>query len=70
MNQIAVLGAGTMGQGIAWALAAAGKEVILFDIYLEYCERAVKSITKSLAKQEEKSKAGTVDAVTGRTSAW
>ncbi|MFA7077131.1 MAG: 3-hydroxyacyl-CoA dehydrogenase NAD-binding domain-containing protein, partial [Syntrophomonas sp.] len=25
-----MLGAGTMGQGIAWALAAAGKKVVLY----------------------------------------
>lgn len=67
-NKIAVMGAGTMGQGIAWALAAAGKDVILFDIKQEFCERAVKAIGKSLAKQEEKGKvpAGTADAVIGK----
>ncbi len=68
LNKIAVMGAGTMGQGIAWALVAAGKEVILFDIYLEYCDRAVKAIGKSLLKQEERGKvpAGTADSLTGR----
>ncbi len=68
LNKIAVMGAGTMGQGIAWALAAAGKEVILFDIYPEYCDRAIKAIGKSLAKQEEKGKvpAGTAEAITAK----
>jgi 3-hydroxybutyryl-CoA dehydrogenase len=68
LNKIAVMGAGTMGQGIAWALAAAGKEVILFDIYPEYCDKAIKSIGKSLAKQEEKGKvpAGAADAITAK----
>ena len=70
-NNVALLGAGTMGQGIAWALAAAGKEVILFDIYPEYCDKAIKSIgaiKKGLTKAEEKGKAapGTADAVVGR----
>ncbi|MDD4776549.1 MAG: 3-hydroxyacyl-CoA dehydrogenase NAD-binding domain-containing protein [Syntrophomonas sp.] len=68
MNKIAVMGAGTMGQGIAWALAAAGKEVILFDIYPEYCDRAITAIGKSLAKQEERGKvaAGTAEAITAK----
>ncbi|MEA4925640.1 MAG: 3-hydroxyacyl-CoA dehydrogenase NAD-binding domain-containing protein [Syntrophomonadaceae bacterium] len=68
MNKIGLLGAGTMGQGIAWAMAAAGKEVILYDIKQEFCDRAVSVIGKSLAKAEEKGKlpAGTKDAVLGK----
>ncbi|MGS0765721.1 3-hydroxyacyl-CoA dehydrogenase family protein [Syntrophomonas curvata] len=67
-NKIGLLGAGTMGQGIAWALAAAGKEVIIYDIKEEFCQKAVAVIGKSLAKAEEKGKApaGTKDAVVSR----
>jgi len=67
-NKIGLLGAGTMGQGIAWALAAAGKEVIIYDIKEEFCQKAVSVIGKSLAKAEEKGKApaGTKDAVVGK----
>lgn len=67
-NKIGLLGAGTMGQGIAWALAAAGKEVIIYDIKEEFCQKAVAVIGKSLAKAEEKGKApaGTKDAVISR----
>lgn len=67
-NKIGLLGAGTMGQGIAWALAAAGKEVIIYDIKEEFCQKAVAVIGKSLAKAEEKGKApaGTKDAVVGK----
>ena len=32
VNKVAVLGAGTMGMGIAWAVAGAGKKVVLYDI--------------------------------------
>jgi len=65
INTIAMLGAGTMGQGITWALAAAGKKVILYDIKQEFVDRAINAIGKSLAKAEEKGKAapGTKDTV-------
>jgi len=70
INKIAMLGAGTMGQGIAWSLAAAGKKVVLFDIKQEFIDRAINAIGKSLAKAEEKGKAapGTKDAVIGNIS--
>ncbi|MEA4926950.1 MAG: 3-hydroxyacyl-CoA dehydrogenase NAD-binding domain-containing protein [Syntrophomonadaceae bacterium] len=67
INKIGMLGAGTMGQGIAWAFAAAGKKVVLYDIKYEFVERAIHSIGNKLAKAEEKGKAapGTRDAVVG-----
>jgi 3-hydroxybutyryl-CoA dehydrogenase len=70
INKIAVLGAGTMGQGIAWVLAAAGKKVVVFDIKQEFIDRAVNSIGKSLTRAEEKGKAapGTKDAVLNNIS--
>ncbi|MDD2510257.1 MAG: 3-hydroxyacyl-CoA dehydrogenase NAD-binding domain-containing protein [Syntrophomonas sp.] len=67
INKIAMLGAGTMGQGIAWALAAVGKKVVLYDIKQEFVDRAIAAIGKSLAKAEERGKAapGTKDTVIG-----
>lgn len=67
-NNVALLGAGTMGQGIAWAIAAAGKNVILYDIDIKFVDKAIATIKKGLLKAEEKGKAeaGTADAVTGR----
>lgn len=67
-NNVALLGAGTMGQGIAWAIAAAGKNVILYDIDIKYVDKAINTIKKGLLKAEEKGKAaaGTADAVVGR----
>ncbi|HBK53145.1 MAG TPA: 3-hydroxybutyryl-CoA dehydrogenase [Syntrophomonas wolfei] len=67
INKIAMLGAGTMGQGIAWALAAVGKKVVLYDIKQEFVDRAIAAIEKSLAKAEERGKAapGTKDTVVG-----
>ena len=67
INKIAVLGAGTMGMGIAWAVAAAGKKVVLYDIKMEIVEKTISRIGKGLAKAEEKGKApaGAKDFVTG-----
>ncbi|MDD2509897.1 MAG: 3-hydroxyacyl-CoA dehydrogenase NAD-binding domain-containing protein [Syntrophomonas sp.] len=67
-NNVALLGAGTMGQGIAWAIAAAGKNVILYDIDMKFVDKAIGAIKKGLARAEEKGKAapGTADAVVGR----
>jgi len=54
INQVAVLGAGTMGMGIAWSVAAAGKKVVLYDIQAEIVHRCITNIAKGLAKAEEK----------------
>jgi 3-hydroxybutyryl-CoA dehydrogenase len=54
INKVAVLGAGTMGMGIAWAFAGAGKKVVLYDIKKEFSDKALERIGKGLAKAEEK----------------
>ncbi len=63
INKIAVLGAGTMGTGIVWAFAAAGKEVIVYDIVQEVVDRCIANVKKGVAKQEDKGQvpAGTAD---------
>jgi 3-hydroxybutyryl-CoA dehydrogenase len=53
---VAVLGAGTMGNGIAQVFAQAGHPVILRDLSQPILERALASIDKSLAKLAEKGK--------------
>ncbi len=50
MHTIAVLGAGTMGHGIAQVAAACGYRVILRDTEQEALIRAVQAIEKNLAK--------------------
>ncbi|MGB9178634.1 MAG: 3-hydroxyacyl-CoA dehydrogenase family protein [Pyrinomonadaceae bacterium] len=50
VETIAVLGAGTMGHGIAQTAAAAGYPVILRDIDRDALERAVQSIERNLDK--------------------
>ncbi|MDD3894866.1 MAG: 3-hydroxyacyl-CoA dehydrogenase NAD-binding domain-containing protein, partial [Syntrophomonadaceae bacterium] len=70
INKIAVLGAGTMGMGIAWAVAGAGKEVILYDIKQEIVDKTIARIGKGLARAEEKGQApaGAKDFVLGKIS--
>jgi 3-hydroxybutyryl-CoA dehydrogenase len=67
INKIAVLGAGTMGMGIAWAVAGAGKKVVLYDLTQEIVDKTLARIGKGLARAEEKGQApaGAKDFVTG-----
>ena len=54
IKQIFVVGAGTMGNGIAQVAATSGYQVTLMDIIPEQLERAKSSIYKSTAKLLEK----------------
>ncbi len=49
MNEIiGVIGAGTMGNGIAQTAASHGYEVVMYDVKPEFIERGVQNIAKSL----------------------
>ena len=50
IKNIAVIGAGTMGNGIAQVCATSGYEVTLIDIYPDQLEQALASIAKSVDK--------------------
>ena len=50
MRRVAVLGAGTMGHGIAQAAAAAGFEVTLRDVTEELVAKGLRSIESTLSK--------------------
>ena len=65
---VAVLGAGTMGNGIAQVFAQHGHTVTLRDLNQEILDRALANISKSLTKLEEKQKipAGSREAAVGR----
>ncbi|MBN2492668.1 MAG: 3-hydroxybutyryl-CoA dehydrogenase, partial [Planctomycetes bacterium] len=67
-KQVAVIGSGTMGNGIAQVFAMHGSAVQLIDIDVKFLERAVGAISKSVGKLAEKGKiaAGDVDAILGR----
>jgi len=53
IRRIAVLGAGTMGHGIAQVAAAAGYEVVMRDVNTDALARGVQSIERNLAKAIE-----------------
>lgn len=50
MNKIGVIGAGTMGQGIANAFASNGYDVTVCDIKLEWAQGGIDKIAKKLDK--------------------
>lgn len=56
MKKVMVLGAGTMGSGIAQVVAGAGYEVILRDISREFIDAGINKIDKSLARLVGKEK--------------
>ncbi len=56
IKKIGVVGAGTMGHGIAQVASQAGFEVIMRDIKDEFVERGISSIEKFLSKSVEKGK--------------
>jgi len=56
VKKIGVVGAGTMGMGIAQIAATSGFEVILNDVSEDFLQRSLKIINKSLSKLSEKGK--------------
>src|SRR5437660_201516 len=69
-RRIAVIGAGTMGAGIAQMAAQQGYEVLLYDIKDEFVQRGMGSIRSALQKRVDAGKlpAGDMDAALGRIS--
>jgi 3-hydroxybutyryl-CoA dehydrogenase len=61
IRRVGVIGAGTMGNGIAQVFAQSGFEVRLVDAAAPALERARGTISKSLAKFVEKGKLSAVD---------
>ncbi|MCC7510563.1 MAG: 3-hydroxyacyl-CoA dehydrogenase family protein [Planctomycetes bacterium] len=56
ITNVAVIGAGTMGHGIAHAAAQAGYKVALYDIEQAFVDRGIASIAANLDKGIEKGK--------------
>jgi 3-hydroxybutyryl-CoA dehydrogenase len=56
INKVGVVGAGTMGNGIAQVFAQAGFQVMLRDVGQPQIDRGMSAINKSLAKFVEKGK--------------
>ena len=74
MRKIAVIGAGTMGNGIAHSFAQSGYEVSLIDISADSLQRGMNTIEKNLdrmlkrEKISEDDKQNTLDKITTFTS--
>ena len=56
MNKIAVIGAGTMGNGIAHVFAQCGYNVNLIDVSEVALEKAIATISKNLDRMVKKEK--------------
>ena len=56
IKTVAVLGAGTMGNGIAHVLARAGYNVILRDVEQRFLDRGLETINKNLDREIKKGK--------------
>ncbi|MBZ5661052.1 MAG: 3-hydroxybutyryl-CoA dehydrogenase [Acidobacteriia bacterium] len=68
---VAVLGAGTMGNGIAHVFARSGYDVILRDVEAAFLDRAMSAISKNLDREIKKGKIAEGDkpAILGRIHA-
>ena len=56
IKRVGVVGAGTMGNGIAHVFARSGYNVLLYDVEQRFLDRALDVITKNLARETAKSK--------------
>lgn len=74
MKKVAVIGAGTMGNGIAHVFAQNGFEVSLIDVSATQLEKAIATITKNMDRQvakgslTEEQKAQSLQCLTTHTS--
>jgi len=68
IQTVGVVGAGTMGNGIAHVFAASGYKVVLCDVEQRFLERALSTIAKNLEREVAKTKitAADKDAALGR----
>ncbi|CAI3800217.1 3-hydroxybutyryl-CoA dehydrogenase [Pseudomonas sp. MM221] len=67
IEQIAVIGAGTMGNGIAQVCAVAGYQVLLVDVSDAALERGVATLSKNLERQVSKGTLETDKAAAAKT---
>jgi 3-hydroxybutyryl-CoA dehydrogenase len=71
IRRVAVVGAGTMGNGIAHVFARSGHEVLLCDVEQRFLDRGLETIEKNLEREVAKNKitANQKSAVLGRIQA-
>ena len=56
IKRVGVIGAGTMGNGIAHVFARGGYDVVLCDVEQRFLERGLATITKNLEREVAKGK--------------
>src|SRR5919108_4405849 len=56
IRQVGVVGAGTMGNGIAHVFARSGYQVMLCDVEQRFLDRALETVTKNLDRELAKNK--------------
>jgi len=61
IQKVGIIGAGTMGNGIAHVFARSGYSVILCDVEQKFLERAISTITKNLEREVAKNKITAAD---------
>jgi len=61
IGKVGVVGAGTMGNGIAHVFARSGLQVILSDIEPKFLDRAIQTIEKNLEREVAKNKITAAD---------
>ena len=71
INSVGVIGAGTMGNGIAHVFARGGYDVVLVDVQQSFLDRGLESIRKNLEREvaKEKISADVRDAAIARITA-
>ena len=71
MQRVGVIGAGTMGNGIAQVFARSGFNVVLCDVEQRFLDRGLDTIAKNLEREAAKGKitAGDKVATLGRIAA-
>ena len=61
IKRVGVVGAGTMGNGIAHVFARSGYDVLLCDVEQQYLDRALQTISKNLDREAAKGKISATD---------
>jgi 3-hydroxybutyryl-CoA dehydrogenase len=61
IKQVGVIGAGTMGSGIAQVVASSGRKVVLIDVSEASLDKGINAIEKSLARLVKKGDIGESD---------
>src|SRR5260221_8909070 len=56
IERVGVIGAGTMGNGIAHVFARSGFEVVLCDVEQRFLDRGLETVAKNLDREVAKSK--------------